>query len=190
MSRKRVVRLGFHLAGLRFLNAAEIDLHLRGGFDDLVQQVADHLVTVGRDPDLLPTLDEFTDHVGARVRLSRSRRALDREDAFTKLASDAKRSLQGRFALLPDRSIAKLRSEKQQECPGALIGPVPFAAMVGDVLLYAWRVTRPVRRLRTRSRIFVVKSAILRKLLPSKPSNFACSKKACSGTQLLPGPRG
>ena len=46
----RLIRFGF----VDLLHAADIDAHFPGGFDHVVEQIADHLVAVGGDADVLP----------------------------------------------------------------------------------------------------------------------------------------
>ena len=63
------------------LDAADIDAHFPGGFDHLVEQIANDLVTVGGDADRFPGAHERTDHARADMCLACARRPLNRKNA-------------------------------------------------------------------------------------------------------------
>jgi hypothetical protein len=52
---------------------------------DLIQQIADHLVTVRRDADFLAGFDQCADHLRSRECLSRTRWALNWQHATRQL---------------------------------------------------------------------------------------------------------
>jgi hypothetical protein len=56
------------------------------GANDLVKEVLDHGMADGRDADLFALADEVDDNARADVRLARTRRALDREDAVVEFS--------------------------------------------------------------------------------------------------------
>ena len=75
------------------------DPHLRsrrtGRSINCLEQVADHLVRLGRDPDAAAGRDERDDHPGGRPRLARPRRPLDREGAALESEGDPDRGREG-----------------------------------------------------------------------------------------------
>ena len=71
-----MIRFGF----LNLLHAADINAHFPGRFDHLVEQMTDHLVTIGGDADRFAGLHKRTDHARADMCLACARRALNRKD--------------------------------------------------------------------------------------------------------------
>src|SRR5262249_37268108 len=73
------------------LNALDRCPKLVRGFDHLVQDVANDLVTIGGDSDFLPRLRQRANHAGANMRLSGTRGTLDRKHAAIEVRCDAHR---------------------------------------------------------------------------------------------------
>ena len=73
------------------LDAAQRRVLRLGGFDHLVQQIADHLVAQRGDADLAAGAHERGDHACARVGLAGAGRALDRQDAVVERLDPAAR---------------------------------------------------------------------------------------------------
>ena len=122
---------------------------LAGRRGDLVQQVADHLVAVRGDADLLPAAHERHDHLRARIGLARARRPLDRQDRPSSASAepDARRRAASRRAAAsvaagPHAVAAAARSSRSRAAASAVAALVGIDPVCRDPLADRRRLLR------------------------------------------------
>jgi hypothetical protein len=83
-----VIEIVFLMLLVDLLNAADRQAFLACGFDDLVEKIANYLVTVGAYPHPLASPHKSADHAGTSERLSCTWRPLNRKDALVQRKCD------------------------------------------------------------------------------------------------------
>ncbi len=107
------------LVGL--LNPPQVHAFLRGRLAHGPQQISNHLVTVRRDADRLPRLQETRDHPGAGPGLPAPRRSLDRQDGMVEGRDQAAQRVEKVRAVGDQRRAGRLTRPGRggaEEIPG------------------------------------------------------------------------
>ncbi len=119
----RHARVAEHLLRLGVLDRKHIDIARFGGIEYGRQEIADDLVAGSCDADAFARVEQLSDHPGARVRLARSRRALDRQGRVVERRRQAFGGLEVRLAFAPEILVKPLadtgRQSEQQVAAGA-----------------------------------------------------------------------
>ena len=98
---------------VRLLAAEQVHALLVGQFDDLIDQVADDLMTVRSNADPLTEPHQFADHMRAGKRLARAGWPLNRQYAAGQMRTQAHSGIHTRFTCVVQRLTFHARRQSQ-----------------------------------------------------------------------------
>ena len=122
------------LGPIGFLAALQFDLPLVSRLDRLIDQIANDLMTTGRNADSLAAPHHFADHARAGESLPRTRRTLDGQDANGQMRAEPNGRFDGRLTWPMQRLPADAGIVSNQQIARRLIRSVPTQTAAGDIL--------------------------------------------------------